>query len=97
MVLNLGITFAVPVPLAADSFIYLTTLSNDKDLVGLSATLSTSVTTNKSSPVNLSEVKPTLRLFGSDFVQSSVDLLRQLSEHYNLNLQQFQLAQLQVI
>ena len=45
--------------------------------------------------VNLSEVKPTLRLFGSDFVQSSVDLLRQLSEHYNLNLQSEQFNMLQ--
>ena len=36
--------------------------------------------------INLSEVRPDLILNGSDFVDSSVQLIKELSDHYDLNL-----------
>lgn len=36
--------------------------------------------------VHLSEKRPDLKLFGSDFVQSSVTLLKELASHYNIDL-----------
>lgn len=36
--------------------------------------------------INLSEVNKEVKLYGSDFVQSSVELLGELSNHYNIDL-----------
>jgi len=45
--------------------------------------------------VNLADIRPGLRLHGSDFVESSVNLIKELASHYNLNLksQQFNMLE----
>lgn len=37
--------------------------------------------------LNLSVTKPGLNLYGSDFVQSSVDLVNEMGKHFNINMQ----------
>ena len=37
--------------------------------------------------ISLSEEYPDLKIFGSDFVQTSVELINELSSHYNINLE----------
>ena len=45
--------------------------------------------------INLSEIRPEINLYGSDFVESSVNLIKELAIHYDLNLKSEQFNMLQ--